>query len=221
MKNLLGFIFIFSSLHLKAQVYQVDFSYQYLASKQWDRAIQSYNFSRPNISQNQGLLIHGISNSFSYLFQNQKPLKHGFSLDYSFTRSNAENKNFDNSLHLHLLQLSYLIQYNFMGKTKGLYTALQAGMLSSALFRRVNGEPLLQEDTRVQAYGVGLGLKISSGYNFQLRENFTLGPFFALGCSPYFFSPNTEGVINQTKGLSSKAWTSILYWQLGFRVSFS
>lgn len=221
MKNLLVLTFIFSSLLLKSQVYQVEFGYQYLAAKQWDRAVQSYNFSRPFNTQNQGLLIHGSSSSFSYLFRNQKKLKHGFSLAYSFTRSNAENKNLDNSLHLHLLQLSYLLQYNFIGKTKGLYTAFQAGILTSALFRRVNGEPLLQEETRIKAYGVGLGLKISSGYTFQLSENFGLGPFFALGCSPYFFSPNTEGVINQTKRLSSKAWTSILYWQLGLRLSIN
>lgn len=223
MKRIFSLIFLVSIIQekIQAQSYQLDFSYQYMAAKQWDLAVQSYNFSRPFNEQKQALLAHGISSNFSYLFKNNRKLKHGLSLSYSFTRSNALNENLDNSLHLNLMQLSYLLQYQFSGKTEGLDISFQAGGMASALFRRVNGEPLLEDDTRIKAFGTGIGLKISSAYSFSLSEKIGLGPFLAFGYSPFFFSPNTEAVLNQTKGLSSKRYTQIAYGQLGVRLNFN
>ena len=50
----------------------------------------------------------------------------------------------------------------------------------------------------------------------KLKNKNYLSPFIALGYTPYLYSPNTEAVINQTKGLLEKNWTGALTGQIGF-----
>ena len=49
----------------------------------------------------------------------------------------------------------------------------------------------------------------------RLKNKICLSPFISIACTPYLYSPNSEAVINQTKGLTIKNWTGILTTQIG------
>jgi hypothetical protein len=66
--------------------------------------------------------------------------------------------------------------------------------------------------------GGELGLKL--GYRIKPTERFQISPFIEIGYTPFFFSPNTEAVINQTKSLAGKPWTAMLHAQSGIAFHF-
>ena len=206
--------FIFSST--MAQEFKNDVSYKYMFSNKWDKAIQTYNFSRPFIETKQPLLIHGINASVSYIFKSSKSLKHGINLSYSYFKSSAENENLNNNLNLHFFNLGYIFHYKNNEKAKGLYTDLIISAVSSGLFRNVNDEPFEYDDTRSKAFGIGGDLSIRAGYYLNLKNKIYLSPFVLVGYTPYIYSPNSEAVINQTKGLVSNDWNGIFTTQVGF-----
>jgi hypothetical protein len=202
------------SITLKAQTWVADVSYKYLYAKQWDAMIQTYNFSRPFLKEEQPLLMHGISISNSYFFKSSKKIKHGIHVNYDFFRSSANNTDFKNTLQLHFVRLGYTTLYIW----KGNYFIGSVNALGGGLYRKLNDEAVEVDDKRLKALGIGgeLSLKIEHAYTISSRIQ--LMPFLGLNYSPYFFSPNTEAVINQTKSLVSKNWVGIFNAQLG--VSF-
>ncbi len=210
---ILSLFFIFNKIN--AQELKVDISYKYLYSNQWDKAIQTFNFSRPFISEKQPLLMHGLNSSLSYIFKTSKKFKHGINISYSYFKSNSENENLENNLNLHFLNLGYILHYENKEKWKGLYTDLIISATSSGLFRQVNGEPFEYDEITSKAFGIGGDLNFKLGYKLKLKDKYFLSPFISVAYSPYLFSPNSEPVINQTKGLTSKNWTGILTTQIG------
>jgi hypothetical protein len=197
------------------QEFKMEVSYNYLYSNQWDKAIQTYNFSRPFNVEKQPLLIHGLNSSLSYIFKSTKNFNHGINASYSNFRSSAENENFNNILNLHFINLGYILHYENAEKWKGLYTDLIISAKSSGLFRNVNGEPFEYDNTRSKAFGIGGDLSIKAGYNVNLKNKIYLSLFFLVGYTPYIYSPNSEAVINQTKGLVSNNWSGIFTSQVG------
>jgi hypothetical protein len=111
--------------------------------------------------------------------------------------------------------LGYIIHYENNEKTKGLYTDLIISAVSSGLFRNVNDEPFEYDEARAKAFGIGGDLSIRAGYYLKLKNKIYLSPFVLVGYTPYFYSPNSEAVINQTKGLVSNNWTGIFTTQVG------
>ena len=198
-----------------AQEFKIDVSYNYLHSYQWDKAIQTYNFSRPFIAEKQPLLIHGLNSSLSYIFKSIKNFKHGINISYSYFRSSAQNENLENSLNLHFLNLGYLIHYDRIEKLKGVYTELIIAAKSSGIFRNINGAPFEYDETTSKAFGIGGDFCLKTGYYLRLKNKICLSPFISIACTPYLYSPNSEAVINQTKGLTIKNWTGILTTQIG------
>jgi len=212
---------IFSSvllLHIGctiAQEIKMDASYEYLYSSQWDKAIQTYNVSRPFLTEKQPLLMNGLNTSISYVFKNEKHLKHGINVSYAYFQSSAENENFNNILKLHFINLGYIFHYENAGKSKGLYSDLIISATSSGLFRTLDGNPFEYDETRSKAFGIGGDICLKAGYYLTLKNNFYLSPFLSIAYTPYLYSPNSEAVINQTKELTSKNWTGILTTQIG------
>ena len=198
-----------------AQELKTDVSYKYMFANQWDKAIQTYNFSRPFISENQPLLMHGLNASISYIFKSTKNLRHGINLSYSYFRSSSENENLENVLNLHSLNLGYILHYENNDMLKGLYTDLIISATSIGLFRKVNGESFEYDDTRSKAFGIGGDLSIRAGYYLNLKNKIYLSPFVLVGYTPYIYSPNSEAVINQTKGLVSNNLNGIFTTQIG------
>lgn len=203
---------------LMAQEFNLAVSYKYLWANQWDKAIQTYNFSRPFLEKKQPLLVSGVNASVTYLFKSSKKFKHGIALSHAYFRSLAENENLNNQLNLHLLNLGYVLHYQHPEKFKRIYLDLLFSATSSGLFRKVNGNFLEDEGNRLRAYGIGGDITLKIGHDIKLKSKTTLSPFIAIGYTPYFYSPNTEAVINQTKGLATKNFTGIVTGQVGVAI---
>lgn len=204
------------SIKLNAQTWVADISYKYLYAKQWDAMIQTYNFSRPFLKEEQPLLMHGISVSSSYFFKSSKKLKHGIHVNYDFFRSNANNTDFKNTLQLHFVRLGYTTMFNW----KGNYFIGSANALGGGLYRKLNNEAFEVDDKRLKALGIGGELSLKIEHPYTLSSTIRIMPFLGLNYAPYFFSPNTEAVINQTKSLVSKDWVGIFNAQLGISFHF-
>lgn len=198
-----------------AQECTIEAAYLYISANQWNKAVQTYNFSRPFVSERQPSLQQGINASASYLFTSPERLKHGINLSYSYFRSSTENANLANDLYLHLIGLGYVVHYQQNSEKNGLYTDLIVSAVSSGLFRNVNGEPFEYDGTKSKALGIGGEISVKSGYYFKMKNQFFLSPFIGLGYAPYFYSPKTEAVINQTSNLASKNWTGLLTMKIG------
>ena len=211
---LFGFLF-FTCNSIMAQEFRTDISYKYMFANKLDKAIQTYNVSRPFFEEKQPLLMHGLNASVSYIFISSNRLQHGINLSYSYFKSSAENDNFNSILNLHFLNLGYIIHYQKNKKTKGLYTDLIISAVSSGLYSNVNDEPFEYDDTRSKAFGIGGDLSIRAGYYLNLKNKVYLSPFVLISYTPFIYSPNSEAVINQTKGLVSNNLTGIFTTQVG------
>jgi hypothetical protein len=216
MKNIFVFIFLLSKFNcVIAQEFDFGLSYKYMYSNQWDKLIQTYNFSRPFITKKQPLLMNGSNASISYIFKSTKRLKQGINLSYSYFRSSSQNENFKNVLNLHFINIGYTIHFNDYKKMIGLYTDLIISVTSSGIFRNINGKPFLYDEKKAKAFGIGGDISLKIGYKIKFNTQSSFSPFISLGYTPYLYSPNTETLINQTKGMTSKNWTNILSTQIG------
>ena len=216
MRKILLFSFLlFKCMDSSAQEFKIDASYAYVYSSQLDKAIQSYNFTRPILTEKQPLLTHGLNASASYIYRSDKNFKHGINFSFAYFRSWAENKNFSNQLNLHVANLGYLLHYENPEKFKGFYSDLIVSATSSLLYRVLNEEPFVYDETLSKSFGIGGAVQVKFGYSFKLRNNSFLSPFLSFAYKPYLFSPNNEAVINQTKGFVCKNWTEILTAQCG------
>jgi hypothetical protein len=219
MRKILLFSFLlFRCLSSSAQEFKLDASYAYLYSSQLDKSIQTYNFTRPELTEIQPLLTNGINASVSYIFRNDKPLKHGINISSAYFQSWAENKNFSNQLNLHVANLGYLLHYENPEMCKGFYSDLIVSATSSLLYRFLNEELFVYDETLSKSFGIGGAVQLKLGYSFQWKNKCYLSPFLSVACSPYLFSPNNEAVINQTKGLVCRNWTEISTTQIGLTV---
>ena len=218
MRTLFLLLFLFPFVDAQSQEIEVDLSYKYIFANNWDKAIQTYNFSRPFLTEKQPLFMHGINGSASFIFKSENKFKQGINASYSHFSSYVENVNFVNQLNLHFLNIGYILRYENTERLRGLSTDFILSASSSALFRNVNDEPFIYDDARSKAFGIGGDLSIKTSYSFNLKNNIRLSPFIQLGYTPYLFSPNTEAVINQTTGLVAPNFTDVFSSQIGVKV---
>lgn len=214
----LFFIFLFCTT--RAQEIKVDLSYKYIYSNQWDKIIQTYNFSRPFNSNNQPLLMNGFNSSVSKIFKANKNISHGLNFSYSYFRSLAENQIYRNNLNLHFINLGYILHYQNAEKNNSFYSDVIIAVTSSGLFRKLNGSPFEYDNKKSIAYSIGSEIDLKFGYSQQNNRSNYLSPFVIIGYTPYLYSPNTEIVINQTKELVGKKWTALLISQIGVSYHF-
>jgi hypothetical protein len=220
MRALFLLLLLFPFLDTQAQEIEADLSYKYMFASNWDKAIQTYNFSRPFLTEKQPLFMHGMNGSVSYIFKSENKFKQGINASYSHFSSYAENVNFVNQLNLHFLNVGYILRYESTEKWLGLTTDFILSASSSALFRNVNDEPFIYDEVRSKAFGIGGDLSIKTSYSFNLKNNIRLSPFIQVGYNPYLYSPNTEAVINQTRGLVSPKFPGVFTSQIGVKVRF-
>jgi hypothetical protein len=221
--QIIAFIFVLATNGF-GQDFKIDVAYKYLFANNWDKAIQTYNFSRPFLLNKQPIFENGLNASATYLFKSAHYSKQGIILSYSYFGSLAENENFANKLNLHFLNLGYLIHFGNPDKSSGVYADFILSATSSALFRNVNGEPLIYDETTSKAYGIGVDMALKLGNAIGLKNKNAISPFVSLSLSPYLYSPNAEAVLNQTKGLVGEPWLGLLTGQVGLsfcRSSFS
>jgi hypothetical protein len=193
----------------------VNVGYQYIMAKQWDKVIQTYNFSRPFLNKKQPLHINGAQFGIIYLFRSSKKFRHGISLSYAFFKSTSSNTNFQNTLNLYFQNLGYILHYNGSNSFRNLYLDFGVNFSTSALYRRVNKQAFEYNDKKSKAFGIGADLAIKLGYFNRDKSSHLVSPYLSLGYVPFLYSPNTEVVINQTKGFVGERTTSILSFQVG------
>ncbi|NBV09687.1 MAG: hypothetical protein EBR91_10775 [Flavobacteriia bacterium] len=212
---MLFFINVAAAQEIKAEV-----SYTYLFANQWDKAIQTYNFSRPWLAENQPLFTNGLKVSATKTYGSSTPFSHGYSLSYAYFGSLAENENATLKLNLHFLKMGYVLHYENTERSLPLYVDFSLCASSSFLMRKQDGTPFIYDEAWSKAFGMGGELGLKLGYRIKPTERFQFSPFIEIGCTPFFFSPNTEAVINQTKSLAGKPWTAMLHAQSGIAFHF-
>jgi len=214
----LSFLIVLVILLLKtshAQEFSMHLAYENCYSKQLDKAIQTYNFSRPFLPNKQPLLTNGFNASSSFLFNSSVNRKQGIHISYSLFKSYVENEKLINSFNLNVLSLGYILHYEYKGKLTGWYSDCIISVKTSGLSRNVNEEKHEYNDDKTYAYGIGGDLSVKLGYYLHLKKSTYLSPFIGIAYTPYLYAPNNEAIINQTKGLTSENWTWILSPQVG------
>jgi len=216
MRKIILLFLIISACKLSfTQELGLDISYNYMYAAEWDKAIQTYNFSRPAASELQPLLVNGFNLGFSAFEKQKSKFTNGFLLSYSNFNSFSKNALYSNALYLHQLKLGYALRVSAPDSERGLYIQAQANAILGALLRAVNNEPLSVDEGRTVGWGVGGELGFRSGIRLKIAGQLALSPFVQLNYVPYYFSPNTEAVINQTKSLVGPNWTMIFSGQAG------
>jgi hypothetical protein len=220
MKNALFFSFFFFHV-MHAQKLSLDVTYKYMYAKQWDRSIQLYNFSRPWLIEKQPLFMHGVNAGFSYDVSSKKEFMHGLSVDFSFFRSVSENKNMVNAINLYISNMGYFVRKDFRILHSNCYTEIRLALTVSGIFRRINQEPMLVDETQTRAFGIGSDIQVKFGYELPCLSGIKGSLFLAVSYAPYVYSPYSESVLNQTMGITNHYGTGIVGAQIGFRKVFS
>ncbi len=215
---LLFFCFLAAQHPSFAEKWNIGFGYRYLYSSQWDKAIQTYNFSRPFLEENQPLLIHGTYAEAQLNFLSEKKIQSAIKIDHSYFRSRANNPNLKTRLNLHIVNLSYVFRYKDVEKFKRLHFELQLSLSNTLISKRINDEALFIDDKRSLAYGIGGKVGITALYTIQLEKFRPFDAFFNLAYTPYMRTPQSESLLNQTTRLVSKKNSSLLDWVVGFRI---
>jgi hypothetical protein len=220
------FVVVFSLLLLTinssfAQGFGISAAYSYCYAPQFDKAIQAYNFSRPFQTEKQPLLINGFTTGLSYTFQSESRFESGITVNYSAFRSYSENVDFNNSYHLSFLEVGYTLNYHFSENKLKSSLEMNASCLTSSLKRKINDETFAFVEEKNRAFGIGGNLSLRYFYSLRFNRNLILSPFAGVNYSPYLYAPNTETVINQTKTLYTKPWTSVVRMDVGIKLLFN
>jgi hypothetical protein len=202
-----------------AQKFACGIGYDYLYSREWDAAIQTYNFSRPHIVIEQPLLMHSPELNFEWTLKTQSKLQHGVEFNWSWCGSRASNTDLSVALHYHFLQPAYFLRY-FISDGNKVYIQSSIGLRTGVLFKRVNGEAYLIDEKRRPALGAGAHINLYFGYNIPLLESRMISAYVGAGCSPYYFSPYTEAILNQTVGMTGNKFTTVISGQVGVKFYF-
>lgn len=210
----------FSISSLVAQGYTASISYGYLHAPEWNKAIQTYNFSRPFLDTPQPIISTGIQATIASPLPSKGNNDHSLMLDLAWYRSSAENSNFESTHHQYLLQFGYLRQVLSNQLPDQFTVKAGVSIVGGALFRRINGEPLVYDESSAKALGIGGGIRLKVNYYFIDNGRIRCGPFLGVQYIPYYYSPNTEAILNQTTGLTGKEWTSIFGSRVGIVVAF-
>lgn len=198
-----------------AQFMQTGIGGRYFYSARWDKMIQTYNFSRPHLNSKQPLLQYGASISFTYWLRASGKLNQGLHSEVTFATSYTENALLNNRINLTLLSLGYGLKIPATQLISNTYLDLFISGEGSLFTRRVNGEPLIVDDKRGSAFGIGCNIQFRLGYLKSINENLSLTPFISGSFSPFHYSPESEAVINQTMGLFDDTGSALYSIQVG------
>ena len=235
----------FIGLNIFSQNISIQSSYQYLYVPQWDKAIQTYNFSRPHLADKQDLFRHGynINLLFDIGLEHFTP-----SFSYSYFNSISENSNLKVELNTRVLDIGEIHITKGFDVMLGYGTIKMSGSLRLLHITRELNDVIFNVDSnKLNVYGVGpvfnffiyyrhinllsrkrttTSLKmgdvvIKDSEKSKMRyTNIVLKPFVGLGYTPFLWAPDAETILNQTYDLASKGYTSMLSFQLGFKISF-
>jgi hypothetical protein len=197
----------------------LNFNYQLIEAKEWNKATQVYNLSRPFLENKQPLLRHGMSFGFYYLRNPENRLSWGPSISFSFFRSSSENPNFDIDIHSLLVDLGAKIQYRPELANNNLNLSFTPNLTLTTLNRQLNGEVVIigetEEDQPLRSYGLGLGINTQVSYDYVVKDNWIISPMLGANYYPYLWASRSEVVFNESAAGDLKSSTSIIGLQGG------
>lgn len=215
MKRFILFSFLVCNSILAFAQLRIAVGYNYMMAGGWDRAIQTYNFARPELTDKQSLFIHGVQVESSVHRKSEKTLKHGIMTSYRYFRSAASNNNFDVALNAHLLNVGYMLHSSAVAPNSRLFGDVSFCVVVGGIFRRVNGEPQEDDGRRIWAPGIGGELRPRIGYDLILKDKLIFSPYIQTTYCPFYYSPRAEAVLNQTMTLTGLKYTGILSLEIG------
>ncbi len=197
-----GFLFllVFSASQSFGQQFEISGGYSYLYSSKLDKLVQTYNFSRPDLTQLQPVLAHGFSTGFLWNLHSEQDQHAVLGIRYSQHNSYAENNGFSNQLRLHQVTLDYGYAFSM----KKFQTVLGASIQTGSMQRFVNDTDYEYDSEQPRALAIGMELNVLEKYRIWNNEKLSVSAFLSLHYTPYLYAPYFETAINQTTGLYSK-----------------
>lgn len=211
MKTLATLLLILLTTCIQAQEFGININYQLISASEWNKATQTYNFSRPFLPNKQPLLQHGVNLSFYYLGSPDQTWALGPALSLSLHRSSANNSNFNIGINSILLDLGWRIQYR--PEEYGLFLAFTPSLTGVTLNRTLNGEVVIigpgEEDQTLRTFGLGAGIQAQIGYDFDVGGDWSLSPVVAGSYHPYLWAERSDVIFNEAATGGLKPSTSI------------
>jgi hypothetical protein len=222
MKRLLFTAFLFLALHTNGQAQEFGFSttFQLIEAKSWNKSTQTYNFSRPFLTNQQPLLKCGATIGLYYLPRPENRLAYGPALSFSFHRSAADNPGLKVGINAFLLDVGLRMQMRpGSSEDNPLRLSFTPSLKGVMLSRRVNGEIAVigktEEDLKVRQLGAGLGLNMQLSYDLPINNGWAIAPLIGAHYDPIVWANRSELVFNQATVGDLKSSTSIWGIQAG------
>ncbi len=198
----------------------LNINYQLVDAKEWNRANQIYNSSRPFLVNKQPNLKHGFSFGFYYLWKPEHTFSFGPSIAFSFHRSASQNPNFDIDINALLMDLGMKIQYRpFVEQDNHLHLSFTPSLTALMLSRKLNGEIAIlgetEEDDKLRKIGFGVGLNAQIAYDISLSDNWLISPVFGISYKPYVWANRSDIIFNEAATGDLKSNTSMWAGQAG------
>ncbi len=205
MKKFLFICFTTICLSTYSQSWKIYVGMNDVYCPRWDQAIQTYNFTRPWLTEKQPLIQFGAYSKIEYVFNSQsdRPWKKSLYLNYSFNSSVAENTNFINRLTFQTVTPGIGFTHALSKKVNQLNFTLCAGLLLSGMKRTINDTAIVLENEWSTSFGIGVQTETIVKYDFLVAKK-VISPFLKFGFTPYLFQPDAEVMLNETKGFISK-----------------
>jgi hypothetical protein len=218
MKTIFLLLFIFSMGSVYSQTVRVNAGYSHLYSPQLDRAIKTYNFSRPNLTQEQPFIQHGGLLSVAVFYNSERNFKSGIGVNSGFYLSSANNPNAEDSFNYRMFDLGYLL--NYTSQSGKLYGEFGVFATAGSLIKRLNGEQFQSDGQNVHSLQIGGLINLNMSYLIPVNDRFKLAPFISANFAPYFSEGTSESVINQTSTLQDEEYTTFFRFEIGCSIHY-
>lgn len=207
-------------------VLNIDFSYKYLNVPQWDKVIQTYNLSRPHLTNKQPLLKHGYSIKLYspklYWHPKSTDALHLYpTISYSNYRSTAQNENFKAQLNLDIIDIGDIFYAPKLKFGNNFRLSFSSSLRILNLTRKINDLSLNVDSNKLSALGLGcnISFRLSLPYtsiNLNTDKMMRLSPFMSFRISPLIWASDAESILNQTYNLITEPLISIFEFTIGF-----
>lgn len=192
----------FCKEEMLAQELGFSISYQFIQAEEWNKATQTYNFSRPFLLEKQPLLEHGFRLDLYYLYKKKNQISWGPSLSTSFNASSTDNPDFNVEISSILLDLGMAFQYRpHFTENNNLFIRFTPSITGFYLTREESNSPIVfagASSTKKESAGVGLGLNLQLGYDLSIGNQWAISPVFGLNYDPIIWGYRPELVFNES-----------------------
>jgi hypothetical protein len=210
---------------LKAQVKTVELRYQNLTAFEWNKAVRTYNFSRPFLENKQPLIQQGFGIGYSKLKSKKENRLSGFEFSLSGYRSAVKNENYEVALNALTLGMGYEFRFDELFEKSEMNFLLVPKMQAIGLGRWQDGDLVALEfeesTTRLLTVGacLGLGTAVQIPVGKKSSEKLT---YLKLGLEyyPFWWTYQSQVLLNQSVAGPAIDFGSALLFHIGISHSW-